>query len=211
MSYLKEIADGGYSSGNIDDYHKFMVPFLMASNDIKLNHSIIDIGSASGHYLIPLYEKGFRQLTAVDIDDYNFELFKTQYNISCHKIDIEHENLPLEDNSVDCVLAVHLIEHLHRPDCLMREAYRVLKSQGKLVLITPDWKKQIKIFWRDHTHVHPYDKIALKRLALAQGFKIVRIDSDGSRWGIHRMKIYRLLPWIGRIIGRDILLVGSKP
>ncbi len=211
MSYLKEMSDAGYSSSNIDDYHKYMVPALMASVGIRSDHSIIDIGSASGHYLIPLYEQGFRQLTAVDIDDYNFDFFNNQYNICCYKINIEHEELPLADNSADCVLAVHLIEHLHQPNLFMQEVYRVLKSQGKLIMITPDWRKQMKIFWRDPTHVHPYDKVALKRLALAQGFKIVSINNDGSRWGIHHLKIYRVLPWIGRIIGRDILLVGAKP
>jgi predicted SAM-dependent methyltransferase len=48
--------------------------------------------------------------------------------------------LPLEDNSVNFIYAGHLVEHYY-PDTLpdaIKEWYRVLKPNGKLVIVTPD-------------------------------------------------------------------------
>ena len=46
--------------------------------------------------------------------------------------------LPLADNSVDAVTAMDVLEHLTDPRTLIREAHRVLRPGGYLVLATPN-------------------------------------------------------------------------
>jgi SAM-dependent methyltransferase len=46
-------------------------------------------------------------------------------------------SLPLADGSVDVLLSLEVIEHLHDPDLLLDEARRVLRPGGALVLSTP--------------------------------------------------------------------------
>ena len=51
---------------------------------------------------------------------------------------VEDERLPLPDNSVDRLLVVHCLENAGRPRQLLREIWRVLAPQGRLMLIVPN-------------------------------------------------------------------------
>lgn len=57
-------------------------------------------------------------------------------------------DLPLEDNSVDEILAEHLIEHIKFKDeeKFWKECFRVLKKGGKLRVETPDMEWLCKVF-----------------------------------------------------------------
>ena len=50
------------------------------------------------------------------------------------------DKIPLPDGSCDEVMAIHLVEHVHRWEAegLLREWFRLLKSGGTLVLEMPD-------------------------------------------------------------------------
>lgn len=55
-----------------------------------------------------------------------------------HSVLVEEEHLPLPDSSVDKLLAVHCIEACARPRPLLRELWRVLTPEGRLLLIVPN-------------------------------------------------------------------------
>ncbi|MGH1399062.1 MAG: class I SAM-dependent methyltransferase [Alphaproteobacteria bacterium] len=46
--------------------------------------------------------------------------------------------LPFETNSIDCVLLIHGLEHSKNPQGDLVEIYRVLKSTGRLIIVTPN-------------------------------------------------------------------------
>ncbi|MGC9108445.1 MAG: class I SAM-dependent methyltransferase [Infirmifilum sp.] len=54
------------------------------------------------------------------------------------KADLSRDSIPLPDERVDLVLALEFIEHLVNPDHMLREARRVLRSGGSLVISTPN-------------------------------------------------------------------------
>ena len=72
------------------------------------------------------------------------------------------QDLPFEDNSVDCVSAYDFLEHLPRTPLspgdvgefirMMNEIYRILKPGGVLVAVTPYFPK--KAAFTDPTHVN---------------------------------------------------------
>jgi SAM-dependent methyltransferase len=77
----------------------------------------------------------------------------------------EEPDLPLPDNSMDCVLAVHCLEMCDDSEALLREFWRVLRPEGRLLLVLPNrrglWARA------DHTPLgvgHPYShgQITLK-------------------------------------------------
>jgi ubiquinone/menaquinone biosynthesis C-methylase UbiE len=53
------------------------------------------------------------------------------------------EFVPLPDASFDCVILSEVIEHLEVPEVSIREARRVLRSGGRLLVTTPNYRS----FW----------------------------------------------------------------
>ncbi len=56
----------------------------------------------------------------------------------CHSVLVEEHFWPLPDNSVDRLLAVHCLEQAERVGPLLREMWRVLAPDGRLLLIVPN-------------------------------------------------------------------------
>ena len=83
----------------------------------------------------------------------------------CHTVLTEEADLPLPDNSVDKVLIVHGLEAAERVDSFLREVWRVLKPEGRLIAVVPN---RIGMWARtDRTpfgHGRPYSRSQLERL-----------------------------------------------
>lgn len=207
-NYLKEMAEQGYNAGSVSPFHRYMLPWLMRKYGITDTEKIVDIGSGQGHCLISLYEAGWKNLVAVDVDDLNFHFYKQGYGIDCNLLDINSELLPIDDGSIGTVINFFVIAHLRSPANLLQESYRVLRRGGVIFVVTPDWRKQYKTFWRDPTHLHPYDKESIARLLRMFDFK-PEIYSWGSAYGLGRLQAYRWIPRFG-MIGSSILAIGKK-
>lgn len=52
--------------------------------------------------------------------------------------DIDMESFPFEDSSYDVVLLVEVLEHLHDPERVFLECYRVLSPDGLIFITTPN-------------------------------------------------------------------------
>lgn len=69
-------------------------------------------------------------------------------------VELGMESIPLEDHSVDCVFASHVLEHIHDIISAMREIHRVLKPGGYLVAAVPHAGHDGA--WDDPTHVRAF-------------------------------------------------------
>jgi ubiquinone/menaquinone biosynthesis C-methylase UbiE len=94
------------------------------------------------------------------------------------------ELLPLPSESFDCVILSEVIEHLEAPEISIREAGRVLRPGGRLLVTTPNYRS----FWpvlewlvdrsnkapqmAGEQHISKFNPASLRRLLVACGLGI---------------------------------------
>ncbi|MBS7618858.1 class I SAM-dependent methyltransferase [Candidatus Bathyarchaeota archaeon] len=107
---------------------------------IKLPNSskLLDIGCSTGDLTAHISNKlGITQIFGVDIDKEALSKAKAK-GIITYLVDVSRERLPFADSFFEVCIMLNVIEHLENPDHALREAYRVLKNGGVLILTTPN-------------------------------------------------------------------------
>ncbi|MBI1275992.1 methyltransferase domain-containing protein [bacterium] len=87
-------------------------------------------------------------------------------------------DLPFPDQSADCLLLMHVLEHTAAPQPMLAECWRVLKPGGRLLALVPNrmglWAQA------DETpfgYGRPYSRRQLQRLLHDAQFSVERIDT----------------------------------
>lgn len=108
------------------------------------NTSILDIGSSSGTNLRMLQDLGFTNYTGFDLSELSKKFCEEKGlgNVILGNIC----NSDLQDNSYDIILATDVIEHIDDDDLALKEIYRILKPQGKIIVTVPCFM----VMWSDH-------------------------------------------------------------
>jgi SAM-dependent methyltransferase len=84
---------------------------------------------------------------------------------------VEDRQLPLPDNSVDRLLLAHSLEATDRPATLLREVWRVLVPEGRLLIVTPNRRSVwARIDATPFGHGRPYSRSQLERLLVENLF-----------------------------------------
>jgi len=82
-----------------------------------------------------------------------------------HSVLVEEAMLPLGDASLDRLLAVHCLEATERSGPLLREIWRVLKPEGRLLLVVPNRRGVwTRLDFTPFGHGRPYSRGQLERL-----------------------------------------------
>ncbi|MEM2293535.1 MAG: class I SAM-dependent methyltransferase [Nitrososphaerota archaeon] len=117
---------------------------------IKLPSSsrLLDIGCSTGDLTVHIANKlGITQIFGVDIDKEALSKARAK-GITAYLVDVSREELPFAENSFEVCVMLNVIEHIENPDHVIREAYRVLKRGGFLILTTPNltsWYNRVLI------------------------------------------------------------------
>lgn len=90
------------------------------------------------------------------------------------------EEIPFENCFFDCVILGYMLEHVLRPEKVLKEAWRVLKSRGKLIGSVPTEYGD----WGEHNYkIHPehlryYSEKTLRKSLQKKGFKMIKIRKE---------------------------------
>jgi len=115
-----------------EDFQSNIVMRFLKKKRINLHgKTVLDIGSGRGGYARKFVREGAR-VVALDITD---ELFQKINGVKFVLGDAM--KIPAKDNTFDFIFSSSIIEHVNKPELMIREIGRVLKNDGVCYLSFP--------------------------------------------------------------------------
>lgn len=167
--YLSVVYDEG--SHPYTEYPKQLCHYLFQTFGFEPGMKLLEPGCGRGEFLGNFQDMGL-DVHGVDIS-HEAKEFSDRFPV--HVCDVENESLPFGDNTFDVLYSKSFIEHLHKPERYLTEAYRVLKPGGKLITLVPDWESNYKIYFDDFTHRTPFTQISLTDAYKMFGYSEVKV------------------------------------
>lgn len=123
----------------------------------------LDIGCGEGP-LLPLFEGRVERVIGID---------RPGHRGDAHAGDVHGSALalPFREAAFDTALCFQVLEHVPEPEQLLREACRVLRPGGHLILTAPH-------IWNEHEMPHDYfryTRYGLRHLFTKAGFEILEV------------------------------------
>lgn len=179
----------GYDDKFNGKHAKSMYESIIKKLENLKSASILDVGFGTGNILKELaniYEKNEITLSGIDISKEMFAVAKEKLG---NRADLRlgnSENLPWNDNTFDFVLCTDSFHHYPRPEIVLAEMKRVLKSKGTLIISdvrAPEiFRKIINFFIRYSSSgdVKIYSESEMKELYEISGFADVTTERAGK-------------------------------
>ena len=103
--------------------------------------NVLDAGAGTGRLSTRLYKAGAK-VTALDISPEMLAILKSK-NPEIETVEGDLENMPFPDESFDMVFSSLTLVHLKKIEPFLDECYRVLKDNGKLILVNVHYRKPL--------------------------------------------------------------------
>lgn len=124
----------------------------------------------------------------------------------------------LESNFFDIVFSSNLLEHLSTEDISksLDEFFRILKPNGKLILLLPNFKYCYKVFYDDYTHKTPLTDNAISDMLLEKNFRIDVLKPNFLPFSFKsKLPINKILVWLYifspfKPLAGQMLIVATK-
>lgn len=169
----------------------------LTSLDLKDKY-ILDIGSSIGWLEKELLKFSPKKLVGVEPDPQ--AVFYSRKKVKrATFINASASNIPISDGIADIVVMFDVLEHVPKKEetLALREANRVLKRNGKLVLSTPHSSfltNVLDLAWYfGHRH---YEKKYLRDLLKKVGFRIDKFEVRGGLWFCLYLIWHYVMKWI---------------
>lgn len=179
MQTAERVSDTNMSDNYV--FQRSRLAYVEAAKIVKGN--VLELGSGEGYGMKELASNCDSYLM---LDKYMFDLSKIEDK---NKVKFRKMEFPplenIADNTYDFVVSFQVIEHMIKDELYVKEAFRVLKPSGKLIVTTPNKKMSLT---RNPWHIREYTVEELKNL-FAKYFKSV--DTKGVFGGPKAMEYYQ--------------------
>lgn len=185
-------SDHYQKDANLFDYSESDMPEVTKNELARLRESIIreisddfsivlDVGCGNGwvsQVLIPLGKK----VISMDISSKNpVSALKAVPHKNHAGLIADVYRIPLKENSIDCIIASEVMEHVGDPELFILNLIKLLKPEGKLIITTP-YDEKIEYYLCVHcnrptpksAHLHTFNEDSVIRL----------IPQTGVTWSI---------------------------
>ena len=124
-------------------------------------------------------------------------------------------------DSLDVVFTSNFFEHLPEKGALvetLNEAYRCLRSNGRLIAMGPNIKFTGGAYWDFFDHHLPLTELSLQEAAEVAGFRTETVIDrflpytmvGSRRYPVSFLELYLRLPAAWRFFGRQFLIIAAK-
>lgn len=188
--------------------------------------NILDIGCYDGT-LLSLIKNRNNNFFGLEASDWGVEKTREK-GIKVEQYFFNGENqLPCEDNFFDLVVAGEVIEHIYDTDFFLAETYRILKSEGKLLLSTPNvaslGRRLLLLFGinpiielspnepASSGHIRYFTFRTLRKLLEKHNFRTIFCGSDCVNFSKNGRIKFSLLANIFPSLGTSLIYLAKKP
>lgn len=186
----------------LDGLHEFVAE--QAGLFIVPGESVLDLGAGSGAMCQRMIDLGMK-VTAMDLAAENFRLKNSVPFIAA---DLNEEFSDKLRDPFGGIIAVEIMEHLENPRKFLRECYKLLKTDGYLILSTPNIDNPVAkgMFLKSGTfqwftdynyekdgHIMPVSQWLLRKIIMEAGFTTEWIGTYGDPYGAANGPIKRAL------------------
>ncbi|MFC2139264.1 class I SAM-dependent methyltransferase [Bacteroidota bacterium] len=125
------------------------------------NTEILDVGCGTGTLLAELGKSGAAFLSGVDLaegilNDAEKKLTELNIKADLHTADAE-DHIPWDDNKFDIVTMTGTLHHFYRPLDVLSEISRVMKPNGRLIVIDPCFLTPVRQIINLYLKIFPHD------------------------------------------------------
>jgi len=189
------------------DYNRRLHSFIKGLITGSSNR-ILDIGSGGGWSAEKLAGSG--NVTLIDLSYKNLNVIKNKFDVAAAVGDAIE--LPFKKESFDYVILSEALEHINKPPAALREALRVTRKGGKVIVTTP-YNEKIRYYLCVHcnqltpanAHLHTFTISSFEKVVEGLEFFGIKFYKFGSKLLTVTRLSYalRFLPyWIWRIKDR---------
>ena len=153
---------------------------LRCLGDVK-EKTVLDVGCGDGVLTYRIVKKGANAI-GLDSSEDAIKLAKEIFsgkNLPAKFILADAHEMPIENNSIDCVVLGEVLEHAAEPEKLLSEIQRVLRAEGKVVISTPYRLSEVP---SDEFHIKEYYPSELKHLLSKYFSDIEIIETHPAFW-----------------------------
>jgi SAM-dependent methyltransferase len=125
-----------------------------------------------------------------------------------------------DDQTADVIFASNLFEHLRTKDelmALLREAHRILRSGGRLLVLQPNIRYAYREYWDYLDHHLPLSHLSLEEALTITGFKVKEVRPRFLPYSFKSrlpqspllLKVYLAFGPLHLLFGKQLFLVAE--
>ncbi len=175
----------------------------------KESGKLLEVGCGEGYFLKRI--SSYYSIWGIDINEYAVDIAREVAPKAIIKL-CDATKLPFKTSFFDVIVAFDVIEHLRQPELFFKEANRVLKIGGILIVRTPNpisfgarIKREQWFGFRDETHVSILSSKEWKKILLDFKFIILEEGTD-TLWDTPYFKFIPNVIQKPLFIGTHVLL-----
>ncbi len=163
---------------HVDIHMAQAIRLLMKKHKLK---KVLDVGCGTGRLVQWLQQHNF-QAYGCDTAEKAVKIAKKITNNKVVKGSAQ--KLPFKTNSFDLITCISVVEHLTQKqvDMFLKEARRVLKKDGLIFLVTPNYATPLRYIqkekwfgYSDPTHINFYTPTSLKSILKNHSFQNIQL------------------------------------